>query len=280
MTERFDTDLKTFQEQQALVRRMNVIDDPFFQKIAEDREICEELLQILLGKPDLKIIESQTQRMLRNLHGRSVILDALCKDAAGNLFNIEVQKDDKKRDHPKADEYQKRVRFNLASLDTAFAEKGTPFHELPDLYAIFISQIDPFGEQHTAYHVRRSLAETETTVYNGIYELYVNTAIDDGTKIAELMQYLENSNGIHPHFEKLSKRVEQFKEDEEGVTTMASVFDEYAEEIAQERIIERERITAVQLLKDGIAVEVIARALRTLTIDDILHLQQQELIQA
>ena len=284
MTERYDAHLKTFEQQKALVQRMNVIDDQFFQKIAEDKEVCEELLQILLDKPDLQIIETQTQRKLPNLQARAVILDALCKDSSGNLFNIEVQKDDKKRDHSKAEEYQKRVRFNLASMDTAFAEKGTEFHKLPDLYAIFISQIDPFGERHAAYHVRRSLAETKTTLYNGINEIYVNTSSKDGTLIAELMQYFENSNGINPKFEKLSYRVEQFKNDETEVTTMASVFDEYAQEVAekvsQERMAEQAKEAALKLLKEGISAEVIAKALPLLSVNDIKQLQKNELINA
>ena len=284
MTERYDAHLKTFEQQKALVRRMNIIDDQFFQKIAEDKEVCEELLQILLDKPDLQNIEVQTQRKLPNLQARAVILDALCKDANGNLFNIEVQKDDKKRDHSKAEEYQKRVRFNLASMDTAFAEKGTEFHRLPDLYAVFISQIDPFGENHAAYHVRRSLAETETTLYNGINEIYVNTSSKDGTLIAELMQYFENSNGINPKFEKLSYRVEQFKNDETEVTTMASVFDEYAQEVAekvsQERMAEQAKEAALKLLKEGISAEVIAKALPLLSVNDIKQLQKNELINA
>ena len=268
--------MRTFEEQKALVRRMNVIDDQFFQKIAEDTEVCEELLRILLDKPDLEIIEAHTQRKLPNLQARAVILDALCKDAAGNLFNIEVQKDDKKRDHSKAEEYQKRVRFNLASMDTAFAQKGSEFHNLPDLYAVFISQIDPFGEHHAAYNETRSLAETQTTVYNGINEIYVNTAAKDGTLIAELMQYFENSNGINPKFEKLSYRVEQFKNDETEVTTMASVFDEYAEE----RMAEQAKNAAVYLLKEGVPAEIIAKAHPSLSIDEIKQLQQEELANA
>lgn len=272
--------MKTFQEQQAIVRRMNVIDDQFFQKIAEDREVCEELLRILLTKPDLQIIENQTQRTLRNIHARSVILDALCKDSAGNLFNIEVQKDDKKRDHSKASEYQKRVRYNLASMDTTFAEKGVEFHQLPDLYAVFISQLDPFDKQKSAYHVRRSLEETDTTVYNGIHEIYVNTAVNDGTAIAELMQYFENSNGINPNFEKLSYRVEQFKESKEGVTSMSSVFDEYAEQVSKERITEQAKTAAVRLLKEGIPAEIISKALPSLSIDDVKQLEQDVLSQA
>ena len=273
MTERYDAHLKTFEQQKALVRRMNIIDDQFFQKIAEDKEVCEELLQILLEKPDLQIIEAQTQRKLPNLQARAVILDALCKDANGNLFNIEVQKDDKKRDHSKAEEYQKRVRFNLASMDTSFTEKGTEFHNLPDLYAVFISQIDPFGKHHAAYHIRRSLAETETTVYNGINEIYINTASKDGTLVAELMQYFENSNGINPKFEKLSYRVEQLKNDETEVTTMTSVFDEYAEEVAQERVNE----AIIRLLKAGASIELVLKAFPSLSIDDIQKLQQKEL---
>ena len=266
--------MKTFEEQKALVRRMNVIDDQFFQKIAEDKEVCEELLQILLDKPDLEIVEAYTQRKLPNLQARAVILDALCKDSKGNLFNIEVQKDDKKRDHSKAEEYQKRVRFNLASMDTAFAEKGIEFHKLPDLYAIFISQIDPFGEHKASYRVRRALEQSNTTVYNGISEIYVNTASKDGTLVAELMQYFENSNGIHPKFEKLSYRVEHFKNDENEVTTMASVFDEYA----QERVAERDKETLIRMLKEGANIEFIARIFPSFSIEDIKQLHQNELV--
>ena len=257
--------MKTFEEQKALVRRMNVIDDQFFQKIAEDKEVCEELLRILLDKPDLEIIEAQTQRKLPNLQARAVILDALCKDANGNLFNIEGQKDDKNRDHSKTEEYQKRVRFNLASMDTFFAEKGTEFHNLPDLYAIFISQIDPFGEHKASYRIRRALEDSNTTVYNGISEIYVNTSSKDGTLVAELMGYFENSNGINPHFERLSYRVEQFKNDENEVTTMASVFDEF------------EKSVAIQLLKEGIPAEKIANAIPSLSIEELKQLEQEEL---
>ncbi len=71
--------MKTFTEQQALAARVNLMDDPFFHKVAEDLEVCEELLQILLKKPDLKVIENQPQRYLRNLGARSVVLDVLCE---------------------------------------------------------------------------------------------------------------------------------------------------------------------------------------------------------
>ena len=106
------------------------------------------------------------------------------------------------------------------------------------------------------------------TVYNELHEIYVNTAVNDGTLIAELMQFFEISNGINPNFEKLSNHVEELKTDENEVTSMATVFDEYAEE------------AALYLLKEGIPIEIIAKAYPSLSIDDIKQLEQQELANA
>lgn len=54
--------MQTSREQQELIQQMNLMDDVFFQKVAEDKAVCEEILQIILQKPDLKVIEAQTQR--------------------------------------------------------------------------------------------------------------------------------------------------------------------------------------------------------------------------
>ena len=86
------------------------------------------------------------------------------------------------------------------------------------------------------------------------------------------MQYFENSNGINPNFEKLSNRVEQFKESKEGVTSMSSVFEEYAQE--------REKAAAVRLLKEGATIEFVVKILPSLSIDEVKQLEQDVLAQA
>jgi hypothetical protein len=48
--------MKTYEEQKALVSKLNVMDDIFFQKMAEDMEVAEEILRIILEKPKLKVI--------------------------------------------------------------------------------------------------------------------------------------------------------------------------------------------------------------------------------
>lgn len=225
--------MKTLDEQMALVQSLNVIDNIFFHKIAEDPEVCEEILRIILEMPKLKVIECQVQRFLRNNGLHSVILDALCELEDGSHVNIEVQKADD-------DDHQKRVRFNLSNIDTLFTEKGIKYRELPDVYMVFISRFDMFKKGKTIYHIDRVIRETSDVEENGVHEVYVNTVVKDGTKIVDLMQYFKKSDGTNKQFTKLCGRVDYFKHEKEGVRIMATLFDEYvAEYVAEGRAEEK-----------------------------------------
>jgi len=226
--------MKTLEEQMALVRSLNVIDDILFHKIAEDREVCEEILQIVLEMPNLKVIQSQVQRFLRNNGTHSVILDALCELDDGSMANIEVQKADD-------DNHQKRVRFNQSNIDTTFTEKGIKYKELPDMYMVFISKFDIFEKGRTVYHIDRVIRETGDVVENGVHEIYANVAVDDGSDIAELMQYFKDSSGMHDKFAKMSNRVNYFKHEKEGVKIMASLFEKYVTEERAEATVEAQK---------------------------------------
>ena len=84
----------------------------------------------------------------------------------------------------------------------------------------------------------------------------MNTAVDDGSDIAKLMQYFKNSTGIHPLFEKLSNQVYYYKESPEGVSHVGNVWEEYADEVAAKRVAEKvtesHKEMAVALLKEKI----------------------------
>ena len=215
--------MKTPAEQTALIQSLNVIDDTFFHKIAEDHEVCEEILRIILEMPHLKVVQCQVQRSLRNNGAHSVVLDALCELEDGSAANIEVQKADD-------DNHQKRMRFNQSNIDTLFTEKGIKYKALPDVYMVFISKFDLFGKGRTIYHIDRVIRETGDIAENGVHEIYVNTDVDDQTTIAELMQYFKESKGTHEKFIKLCNRVAYYKYEREGVKIMATLFEQYVEE--------------------------------------------------
>lgn len=176
--------MQTSTEQQALIKQLNVIDDVFFHKITEDKAVCEEILRIILQKPKLKVIDAQAQRFLRNIGAHSVILDLLCEDEDGARINVEMQKTDD-------DDHVKRVRFNSSNIDTTFTEKGLDYKDFPDIYVIFISKFDMFQEGKTIYHLETIIKETGTSVDDGIHRIFVNCAVNDGSDIAELMQYFK-----------------------------------------------------------------------------------------
>ena len=174
------------QELQEIVDQLTGIDDIFFFKLAENKGFCEELLQVILENKEIRIVEHKPQAVLRNIKGRSVTLDLKCVDENGAIFGVEVQKTDN-------DNHQKRVRYNMANMDTAESEKGVKFDELKDVYEIYISKFDVFDRNKTIYHIDRVIRETQEVVNNGTHEIYVNTKVDDGTEIAEYMQMLKKT---------------------------------------------------------------------------------------
>ena len=253
--------MKTYEEQKSFVAQLNVIDDVFFQKIAEDKEVCEEILRILLSKPNLKVIESQVQRYLRNIGAHSVILDVLCQDDKGDYFNVEVQKSDD-------DNHQKRIRFNQSNIDTTFVEKGISYDKLPDIYLVFISRFDVFNEGHTIYHINRVIEETGTIVANGIHEIYANAAIDDKSDVAELMQYFKHSTGNHKKFQNLCNRVKYYKEAQKGVSDMSQfIMEKFMKESKTENI--------VLLLKNGASLELVLKSFPDFSQEELEKIQKE-----
>lgn len=76
----------------------------------------------------------------------------------------------------------------------------------------------------------RVIRETGDVVVNGVYEIYANIAVDDGSEIAELMQFFKKSEGTNAKFPKLCGRVDYFKTKKGGIKNMKTWFDNYLEE--------------------------------------------------
>lgn len=232
-----------FQKYQARIAKYRPIDDTFFEKIAEDPEVCEELLQVILEDSNLKVIEVIPQKSLKNLQGRSVRLDALCIKGNGNYCNIEIHR-------AKDEDPLKRVRYNASCITANIVEPGEKFERIPELSVIYISEFDVFKLKKTIYHIEPTIMETNSVVDNGLHEIYVNTAINDGSKISELMQCFLQTNVNNKNFPKLSNRVYYFKHNEEGIKTMCSISEEFREEGKQEGRQEAKQESILELLED------------------------------
>ena len=209
---------------------LNPIDDALFQKMAEDRGFCQEILQVILNDKALQVTDNVPQFMLKNLQGRSCILDVKCTLGDGRIINAEVQKSDN-------DDHQRRVRYNAALLTANIAEPGDRFKAIPDVVVVFISKFDMYKSGKALYHVDRIIRENGKMVDNGFSELYVNAEVQDDSDVAKLMDIFTRHDAYDDEmFPITSRRKRLFKTTEEGVKEMCEVIEKYIAEGRREGI--------------------------------------------
>lgn len=253
---------KDLERRKEIILAMNVIDDDFFVKIAEDVGAMQEILEALLPEEIVRLCWTKAQVHLRNCGTRSVTLDALCKTENEMMYGVEMEKSNK-------DDHQRRVRYNSSNIDTAYTEKGVHFKDIPELCMIYISKTDFLKKGYAVYHVERVIKENGDVVDNGMREVYVNAKIDDGSKTAQLMKYMKDTQGEHPLFPRLSARVKYLKEEQEGVKEMCEAVEKYAMEKAQKAAQAAAKKAAkehaVSLFENGVSFEVVLRSITQLT---------------
>ena len=142
---------RDFERRREIILAMNVMDDDFFVKIAEDVGAMEEILTTFLQE-SVNLSWSNAQVHLRNCGSRSVTLDALCKAENGVLYGVEMEKSN-------TDDHQRRVRYNSSNIDTACTEKGLEFKDIPELRMVYISKTDFLKSGNAIYHVNRVIEE-------------------------------------------------------------------------------------------------------------------------
>lgn len=151
------------------VKKLKPIDDIFFERLMENKDVCQEILRVILDDDKLKVTSVTAQRDIQNLYGRSVRLDTLCALGNGTVCNIEVQKSDN-------DDHIKRVRYNASLVTANRTPKGSNFSTIPTLVMVFISRFDIFKMNRNIYHAHTVLTDEGLgyeTVDNGLSEVYV-----------------------------------------------------------------------------------------------------------
>lgn len=202
------------------VKDFRPIDDVFFEVLAQNLEVCQEMLRVILEDDELIVNSVITQSSERNLYGRSVRLDALCTLGNGTKCNIEVQRSNN-------DNHLKRARFNASMITVRDSNPGETFNEVIELYIVYISEFDFLKGGKTIYHVEKVLKETGEPVDDGLHEIFVNTVIDDGTEISDLMACFMKKEVKDPKFPKLSAEVTRLKETEGGAQAVCEVMERY-----------------------------------------------------
>ncbi len=241
VTEQID---QKHQEDLQRLRGFRLLDDDFLTKCFEgDTASIELVLQIVLEKPDLKVLDVRTQVFVENLLNRSVRFDILATDSTGAKINVEIQRADKGAG-------RKRARYNSSMMDATLLKKGDDFDNLPETWVVFITENDVIGKGLPLYPVERCFLGTGERFEDGSHILYVNGAYRGDTPIGKLMHDFSCTNAADMYYTTLADRVRFFKESKEGILIMCKVMEDMRKESLKEGIKEGAINTAKRMLTD------------------------------
>lgn len=116
-------------------------DDFMFCKIlGQDKELCREILELILDRKIKYIRYPETQKTIEiTSDGKGVRLDVYAEDEEDNVYDVEMQTVGNQN-------LPKRSRYYQGMIDLNLIERGANYKELRKSYVIFICTFDPFGE--------------------------------------------------------------------------------------------------------------------------------------
>lgn len=255
---------KSDEEKRAVVMAYRPIDDAFFEKVVEDPKVLEEMLQVFLDNPKLRIKPETVvaQKSIRNLQGRSIRADAYAEGQEDIVFNVEIQRANNCN-------HLKRMRY-IASLITANrSEPGDAFDDVQEVYVIYVSETDILETRQTLTHIDKVIRETGTVVNDGLHEILVNAEVPSDTKASRYMDEFIKPHISSDEFINLKNRVNGIKSDEKEVNMMCKSVEAYAEKRAKEAVNENIINSIRNLATNGASIELVIASFPDVSKDDV-----------
>jgi len=224
-------------------------DDFLFCKVLENNEdICEELLELILGKKIRKINYLAKQKVIDiTSDGKGIRLDVYLEDDENTVFDIEMQTTTRK-------DLPKRTRYYQGMIDLNLIEKGAGYDELKESYIIFICLTTPFFDPSGLhlYTFENRCRENKSLCLGDESTKVILTpdghADDVSAELADFLNYLSGKGGKGAFVRRLDAAVQTARNREEWrmeyMTLQMRDREKFAEGKAEG--MQQERIDAVQ----------------------------------
>ena len=246
-----------YERYKGIIKNFTLMSDIFMRNVFKQRECLEYVLQVIMEKQDLKVIDQIIQKDYKNLQGRSAIMDCVARDSEGKQFDVEIQQDNEGAS-------PKRARYHSGLMDMNTLNPGQDFDELPESYVIFITRDDILGYDFPIYHIDRHIKEADDSFQDEAHIIYVNSRKQEDTELGRLMHDLHCKNADEMHSPVLAKRVHELKDTQKGVELMChemeKIYSEGMENGEKRGELKAKKETALSLAEMGLPVEKIAKA--------------------
>lgn len=132
-----------------MIKKFNELtfsDDFMFGKVlTTNKELCKELLELILGEKINRIEFVEEQRTLKQTYpSKGIRLDVYVKDDKNVAYDVEMQT-------TYSSDLPKRIRFYQGMIDLDLIESGDEYSNLKRSYIIFICLSDPFKKGLPVY---------------------------------------------------------------------------------------------------------------------------------
>ncbi len=164
-----------------------------FAKVMADnpdlaRRFAERLLDIKIGTLEFFEVETSIPAVLR----KSVRMDAVLA-GTGEVVEIEMQT-------VRCDDFERRLRYYQAMIDTRALGKGQLYKDLPELYMLSICQYDHFGSGLALYRFELKCEDDPTANFNnGVHVVIANTSAsmtDVPPEVRSLLKYVKTNEPV------------------------------------------------------------------------------------
>jgi len=233
------------------LKQLRYMDDTFMTVcLADNFEAVELILRIILEQKDITVRSVRTQELMKNLQGRSAILDVHAVDSTGREFDVELQRSD-------AGAGAKRARHNSSLMDAHILKPGADTEDIPDSYVIFITENDVMNGDQAVYPVDRyvKIGRKKVLFGDGSHILYVNGKYRGDDEIGKLIHDLSCTDPDDMNYEALADRARYYKKNEKGVAAMCKIMEDMRNEAAREAAREAEqkkaKKMAIRMIKAG-----------------------------
>ena len=246
-----------YERYKGIIKNFTLMSDIFMRNVFKQRECLEYVLQVIMEKQDLRVIDQIIQKDYKNLQGRSAIMDCVARDSEGKQFDVEIQQDNEGAS-------PKRARYHSGLMDMNTLNPGQDFDELPESYVIFITRDDILGYDFPIYHIDRHIKEADDSFQDEAHIIYVNSRKQEDTELGRLMHDLHCKNADEMHSPVLAQRVYELKDTQKGVELMChemeKIYSEGMESGEKRGELKAKKETALSLAEMGLPVEKIAKA--------------------
>ena len=77
-----------YERYKGILKDLTIMSDVFMRNVLKEISCTEYILQVIMNKKELKVIDQTLQKDYKNLQGRSAILDCVAKDVENNFLML------------------------------------------------------------------------------------------------------------------------------------------------------------------------------------------------